>query len=68
LTAAVLALVLEVIVVQRSLRVSHVRGPLGTWRIADRTQGCTVALLGGVLVVGLLVCGGLMELLFDWRQ
>lgn len=67
LIVAVLALVVEVIVVQQSLRVNHVRGPLGTYRLTDRTQGCTFALLGGVLVTGLLVCGGVLEFLLEFR-
>lgn len=67
LVAAIVALVVEVVVLQRSMRVNHVRGPLGTWRLTDRTQGCTFALLGGVLVVGLLLCGGILEFLSEWR-
>lgn len=67
LTAAVVALVVEVVVLQRSMRVNHVRGPLGTWRQTDRTQGCTFALLGGVLVIGLLLCGSILEFLSEWR-
>ncbi|MCC7164315.1 MAG: hypothetical protein IT331_17600 [Anaerolineae bacterium] len=65
--AALLALAIEAVVLRRSLRVTHVRGPLGSWRMNDRTQGCTLALLGGVLVAGLMVCGVLMEYLFEWQ-
>lgn len=67
LISAVLVLAIEVVVLQRSTRVNHVRGPLGTWRLTDRTQGCTFALLGGVLVAGLFLCGGIMEFLLEWR-
>jgi hypothetical protein len=46
----------------RALRVSQVRGPFTTWHMTDRTQGCGVAMLGGLVALGLLACGGLLEL------
>ena len=56
------------LVVQRAVRVSHVRGPLASWRLTDRTQGCSVALLGALIALGLLVCGGIMEWLVEWNR
>lgn len=39
----------------------------GMWR-ADRTQGCTLALLIGLVLLGLLTCGGFLEYVLEFRH
>lgn len=57
----------EVVLVEKAVRVNHVFGPLASLRRQDRTQGCGVALLGALLTGGLLVCGALMEYVVELR-
>jgi hypothetical protein len=59
--------IVELLILQRAMRVSHVRGPLATWRNTDRTQGCGIALLGALVVMGLMLCGVLMEWWAEFR-
>ncbi len=58
---------LEFLVIQRALRVTHQRGVLSMWRVNDRAQGCTVALVGALIAASLLLCGGLMEWWVEWK-
>lgn len=51
---------IELLMIPRTLRVNHMRGPTATWRHTDRSQGCSVLLLGALIMVGLLACGSLM--------
>lgn len=59
--------VLEVVIVHRALRVTHVRGPLASWRFNEHTQGCSVALVVALIALGLLTCGGIVEWLVEWN-
>jgi hypothetical protein len=67
LVSAVLFCLLELAVIPRVVRVNQVRGPLGSYRLTDRTQGCTLALLGACLAVGLLFCGAVFDWLLEWQ-
>ncbi|MBI4670511.1 MAG: hypothetical protein HY741_02425 [Chloroflexi bacterium] len=60
IVGAVIAIV-EVMILQRVLCTTTVRGFGATWRRADRMQGCSAALLVGMIVLGLFVCGGLLD-------
>lgn len=51
---------IELLMIPRTLRVSYVRGHTATWRQTDRSQGCTVLLLGALITMGLFACGSLM--------
>lgn len=68
LVSALVVGALEVVIVQRAWRVREVYGPLKSWRLTDRTQGCSVALLGALIALGLLACGGIMEWLVEWSR
>lgn len=65
LLLALVAGALEVLIVQRALRVTHVRGPLASWRFTDPTQGCSAAFVGALIALGLLACGGIVEWLVE---
>jgi hypothetical protein len=67
LVTAMITGILEFFVLSRALRVRHVRGPLSSWRRNDPTQGCTVALLGGLIAIGLVLCGGVMDWWLEWK-
>lgn len=60
MTALVMCLV-EGIIFQHARRVTLLPGPLTAWHRNDPMQGCSFAILGAVVALGLLVCGGLME-------
>lgn len=61
------AVPLELFILVRALRVSQVRGPFATWHTTDRTQGCGVAILGALVALGLVACGGLLEWWLEFR-
>lgn len=67
LVSAVVVIAIEIFILQRARRVTHVRGPLMSWRRVDQTQGCSIALLGALIALGLLACGGLMEWWLEWK-
>ncbi len=67
LVTAVALFALDLVYINQAARVRQVRGPLGSYRLKDRTQGCTIALLGGVLAVALLLCGAVMDWLLEWQ-
>lgn len=57
----------ELFIMLRVLRVTSVRGSGATWRRADRMQGCTAALIVGLIVLGLFACGGLLDWWLEFR-
>lgn len=59
--------IIEVVLLGRLRHVNHVRGPLTSWRRQDRMQGCSLAMLGAVIIVGMLACGGLMDWVLEFR-
>lgn len=65
--SALLFVVLECILVARVTRVSHALTPHATWRRNDQAPSCSLALLFGVVTLGLLLCGILMEWLVEGR-
>ncbi len=58
----------QMFVLSRALRTTHVQGPLASWRRVDSTQGCSIALLGALIALALLFCGGVMDWWLEWRQ
>ena len=58
-----IVLLAGLLILPRILRTSPVRGPLTTWRRADKMPACSFALLLGLVAAGLLLCGGVMDLL-----
>lgn len=67
LVSALLTCVIEMLVARRAFHVTIVRGPLDAWRTTDRTQGCSFAMLGALVALGLLVCGVIMEWLLEFQ-
>jgi hypothetical protein len=55
------------LLLQRAARVTHVQGPLTTWRRAERTQTCSIAVLCALVGLSLFVCGGLLEWWLEFR-
>ena len=66
LAAALFIVAADVMVLPRILRTSPMRGPLYMWRRTDRTQGCSVALLIGMVALSLMLCSALLNGL-GWR-
>ena len=64
---AVMFALLEFFILLRAMRVSHVMTPLLMFRRVDQTQGCSVALLGALITAAMLLCGGLLEWVLEWK-
>ena len=67
LAAALLAALVEGIVVLRALGERRVRTHSTGLRRADRTPGCTAAVLLMFVVLGLAFCGALLEWVIEFR-
>lgn len=67
LIAGAIIIIVEVFIILRVLRVTSVRGSGATWRRADRMQGCAAALIVGLIMLGLLVCGGVLDWWLEFR-
>lgn len=50
----------ELLLIPRTFRVNAIRGRTASWRLTDRSQGCSVLLLGAVITMGLFACGSMM--------
>lgn len=57
LVAAGLIAALELLFLERVWSTAAVRGGCATWRRRDRTQGCSIALVLGLVAGALVICG-----------
>lgn len=65
--SALLFVLVECFLLLRVTRVSHALTTHATWRRNDQAPACSLALLLGIVALGLLGCGVLMEWLLEWR-